>query len=81
MKKDFFDELLESVAEGGEILRGERQPSRAFRYDEPLSGVDPDQLTWLQHVKNLPQGRNERLKILKLIGPSDEDDDANAQSA
>jgi hypothetical protein len=37
MKKDFFDELLESVAEGGEILRGERQPSRAFRYDEPLS--------------------------------------------
>jgi len=34
MKKELFDELLESVCEGGAILRGERQPSRATRFDE-----------------------------------------------
>jgi putative transcriptional regulator len=35
MKKELFDELLESVREGGAILRGEREPSRAFAFDEP----------------------------------------------
>jgi len=35
MKKELFEELLESVREGSAILRGERKPSRAFRIDEP----------------------------------------------
>jgi putative transcriptional regulator len=35
MRKELFDELLESVTEGGAILRGERQPSRATRFEEP----------------------------------------------
>jgi putative transcriptional regulator len=35
MKKELFEELLESVREGGEILRGERVPARSFRFDEP----------------------------------------------
>ncbi len=35
MKKELFDELLESVREGGEILRGEREPSRRFSFEEP----------------------------------------------
>jgi putative transcriptional regulator len=35
MKKELFDELLESVREGGAILRGERQPSRMTHFDEP----------------------------------------------
>ena len=35
MKKALFDELLESVREGGAILRNEREPSRAFVFDEP----------------------------------------------
>ena len=35
MKKELFDELLESVREGGEILRGEREPSRRFTFEEP----------------------------------------------
>ena len=30
MKKDLFDEFLESVREGGEILRGRRAASRTF---------------------------------------------------
>jgi putative transcriptional regulator len=35
MKKDMFDELVESVREGGRILRGETKPSRLFKVREP----------------------------------------------
>jgi putative transcriptional regulator len=35
MNKDLFQELLESVREGGAILRGEARPGRAFAVDEP----------------------------------------------
>src|SRR2546428_11958656 len=35
MKKDLFTELLESVREGGAILRGEMSPSRVFEFAEP----------------------------------------------
>ena len=35
MKKELFDELLESVRQGGEILRGERPPFRTFYFEEP----------------------------------------------
>ncbi len=34
MEKDLFDELMASIREAGEILRGEREPARATRYDE-----------------------------------------------
>ena len=34
MKEELFHELLESVREGGAILRGERRPSRSFEYAE-----------------------------------------------
>jgi putative transcriptional regulator len=33
MEKDLFDELMASVSESGAILRGEREPTRAVRYD------------------------------------------------
>ena len=33
MKKALFDELVESVKQAGEIVRGERAPSREFRVD------------------------------------------------
>jgi putative transcriptional regulator len=32
MKAKMFEELLESVREGGAILRGERKPSRRFEF-------------------------------------------------
>lgn len=35
MKKELFDELIESVREGGAILRGEKKASRTFRFEEP----------------------------------------------
>lgn len=35
MKKELFDELLESVQEGGAILRGDQAPSRVFCFEEP----------------------------------------------
>jgi putative transcriptional regulator len=35
MKEELFEELLQSIREGGEILRGRRKPSRMFQVDEP----------------------------------------------
>jgi putative transcriptional regulator len=35
MKQELFEELLQSVREGGEILKGQRKPSRVFHVDEP----------------------------------------------
>jgi putative transcriptional regulator len=35
MKDDLFEELRQSVREGGAILRGRRKPSRLFRVGEP----------------------------------------------
>jgi putative transcriptional regulator len=35
MKKELFDELVESVREAKAIMRGEKPPSRVFVYDEP----------------------------------------------
>jgi putative transcriptional regulator len=35
MKDKLFEELLQSVREGGAILRGRRKPSRVFYLDEP----------------------------------------------
>src|SRR6058998_3614945 len=34
MKKELFAELIESIRQGGEILRGRTKPKRAFKYDE-----------------------------------------------
>ena len=35
MKEELFAELLDSVRQGGRILRGELKPSRAFRFEDP----------------------------------------------
>ena len=35
MKDEVFEELLQSVREGGSILRDERAPSRRFELEEP----------------------------------------------
>ena len=35
MKNELFDDLLESIQQGGEILRGERQASKEFNFDNP----------------------------------------------
>lgn len=35
MKKELFEALLTSIRQGGEIIRGERKPSRVFSLDEP----------------------------------------------
>jgi hypothetical protein len=44
MKQADFDELIESVREGGRILRGEAAPSREFSVTaEDLLGAAPSQ--------------------------------------
>ena len=35
MKKSTFEELLKSVEDGGAILRGNKEPSRAFKIEDP----------------------------------------------
>ena len=35
MKEELFTELLDSVRQGGRILRGELKPSRAFQFEDP----------------------------------------------
>lgn len=39
MKKTDFDELIESVREGGRILRGEKKASRTFDYAEQVRRI------------------------------------------
>jgi putative transcriptional regulator len=34
MKKELFAELIESIKQGGKILKGRAKPKRAFKYDE-----------------------------------------------
>jgi putative transcriptional regulator len=71
MKKEVFDELLESVRQGGEILRGKRRPSRRFEIAEPDAravrkqhGLSQDQFAGLMGIsvgtlRNWEQGRGE----------------------
>ena len=35
MKDELFEELLESVKQGGAIMRGEMKPGRVFKFDQP----------------------------------------------
>jgi putative transcriptional regulator len=34
MKKELFAELIESIKQGGKIIKGRAKPKRAFKYDE-----------------------------------------------
>jgi putative transcriptional regulator len=39
MKEEMFDEFIESLKQGGAILRGEMQPSREFVFKTPAIDV------------------------------------------
>jgi hypothetical protein len=34
MKKELFAELVESIKEGGQVLKGTAKPKRSFKFDE-----------------------------------------------
>lgn len=69
MREDVFEELLESVRQGGQILRGERKPSRVFAAAEPdarkirqLYGLSQEKFAKLMGIsvatlRNWEQGR------------------------
>jgi hypothetical protein len=48
MRKELFDELVESVQEGMAILRGEKKPSRVFvvekKQDVKSPGIQPEKI-------------------------------------
>ena len=35
MKEELFNELLESIKEGGELIQGKRKANRIFHFDQP----------------------------------------------
>lgn len=51
MRKDLFDELLESVQEATAITRGRKAPSRAFSGEAILHGQHPDVAVLRKHFK------------------------------
>lgn len=69
MKKEVFEELLESVRQGGQIVRGERKPGRVFSAAEPdarkirqLYGLSQEKFASLMGIsvatlRNWEQGR------------------------
>lgn len=69
MNDELFDELVRSVREGGEILRGRKMPSRTFSIEEPdvaairgEYGLSQDQFAALlgisvRTLQNWEQGR------------------------
>ena len=69
MREDVFEELLESVRQGGQILRGERRPGRVFVAAEPnarkirrLYGLSQEKFATLMGIsvatlRNWEQGR------------------------
>jgi putative transcriptional regulator len=59
MSDELFAELLESVREGGAILRGEKEPSRIFREHYALSQTEFAALLGIsvKTLRNWEQGR------------------------
>jgi len=51
MRKQLFEELLESVSEAKAIARGRTKPSRTFTAEEILHGQHPDVATLRKHFK------------------------------
>ena len=54
MKKELFEELVESIKEGGKILKGRAKPKRAFKYDE----LDVRRLIRFAAIEVKPVGTN-----------------------
>ncbi len=51
MRKELFEELVESVTEAKAIAKGRMKPSRVFTADEILHGQHPDVATLRKHFK------------------------------
>jgi putative transcriptional regulator len=79
MKKEIFEELLESVRQGGQVLRGERKPSRVFVAAEPnarkireLYGLSQEKFASLLGIsvatlRNWEQGRRKPEGAAKVL--------------
>jgi putative transcriptional regulator len=84
MKQQLFDELLESVKQGGAILRGESKPSRSFDFENPDVrairegfGLSQNKFARLLGIspatlRNWEQGRRKRPGAFGPFGPSKE---------
>ena len=59
MSDELFAELVESVREGGAIMRGEKEPSRKFVVEAP--NVESDEIRYRQQVVRRVDELRERL--------------------
>jgi hypothetical protein len=59
MNDELFAELVESVREGGAIMRGEKEPSRKFVVEAP--NVESDEIRYRQQVVRRVNELRERL--------------------
>jgi hypothetical protein len=60
MKKANFEELVESVREGGEILRGELKASRECDYPSPLKKLgDKSEQSQQESQVSLPTAKDD----------------------
>ncbi len=61
MKKELFDELLESVKQGAAIVKGTLKPSRTFKYPESEVRKIRDQYGLSQDKFAVPKNMDYRL--------------------
>jgi len=58
MKQEKFEELLESVRQGGEILSGKTKPSRSFKVKIPeIQASKYLKKSYKMHIPSLPLAR------------------------
>ena len=61
MNDELFDELMESVREGGAILRGEKSPARSFSIENPdIQGIRANRLPSKKENKRKSKTRSPR---------------------
>jgi hypothetical protein len=60
VSKTFFEELLESVAQANEIMRGTRAPSRVFHVDGARRKISEIRPAAIKRYEQSAPSRNER---------------------
>jgi hypothetical protein len=68
MEKELFEELLESVKQGGAILRGESEPSRVFVVKEEKPDYEDLWYTLYEYVLN--SGNRHIKRIMEEADPT-----------
>jgi hypothetical protein len=82
MDKELFDELIESIKEGGAIMRGGQKPSREFHFPKQrarpreyvicVSRDHPEFLTYCKVYEVIPDESSAREQQIRIVDDTDE---------